>query len=70
MAKQMDEGEFAFLIIAEGNQIGDHPTLPGQRTGYSSIKETIELFRGLTETRRSTRSTGVDLVRTIRFWLL
>jgi hypothetical protein len=45
MAKQMDEGEFAFLIIAEGNQIGDHPTRFGQRTGYSSIKETIEFFR-------------------------
>jgi hypothetical protein len=46
VAKQMDEGEFASLIVAEGNQIGDDPTLPGQRTGYSSIKETIEFFRG------------------------
>ena len=46
MAKQMDEGEFDFLIVAEGNLIGDDPTLPGQRTGYSSIKETIEFFRG------------------------
>jgi hypothetical protein len=46
MAKQMDEGEFGFLIVAEGNLIGDDPTLPGQRTGYSSIKETIEFFRG------------------------
>jgi hypothetical protein len=42
MAEQMDEGEFDFLIVAEG----DDPTLPGQRTGYSSIKETIEFFRG------------------------
>jgi hypothetical protein len=46
MAKQMNEGEFASLIVAEGNQIGDHPTLAGQRTGYSSIKETIEFFGG------------------------
>jgi len=46
MGKQMDEGEFASLIVAEGNQIGDDPTLLGQRTGYSSIKETIEFFRG------------------------
>ena len=46
MAKQMDEGEFGFLIVDEGNLIGDDPTLPGQRTGYSSIKETIEFFRG------------------------
>jgi hypothetical protein len=46
MAKQMDEGEFDFLIVAEGNQIADDLTLPGQRTGYSSIKETIDFFRG------------------------
>ena len=46
MAKHMDEGEFASLIVAEGNPIGDDPTLPGQRTLYSSIKETIEFFRG------------------------
>jgi hypothetical protein len=46
MAKQMDEDEFDFLIVAEVNQIGEDPTLPGQRTGYSSIKETIEFFRG------------------------
>src|SRR5271165_5941812 len=46
MARQMDESEFDFLIVAEGNQIGDDPTLPGQRTGYLSIKETIEFFRG------------------------
>ena len=46
MAKQMDEGEFGFLIVAEGNLIGDDPTLPGQRTRYLSIKETIEFFRG------------------------
>ena len=45
MAKQMDEGEFASLIVAEGNQIGDDPTRFGQGTGYSSIKETIEFFR-------------------------
>ena len=46
MAKQKDEGEFDFLIVAEGNQIGDDSTLPGQRTGYWSIKETIDFFRG------------------------
>jgi hypothetical protein len=46
MAKQMDEGEFGFLIVAEGNLSGDDPTLPGQRTRYLSIKETIEFFRG------------------------
>jgi hypothetical protein len=46
MVKQMGEGEFDFLIVGEGNQIGDEPTLPGQRTGYLSIKETIEFFRG------------------------
>ena len=46
MAKQMDEGEFDFLIVAEGSLIGDDPTLPGQRTGYSSIRETIDFFRG------------------------
>jgi hypothetical protein len=45
MAKQMDEGEFDFLIVAEGNQIGDEPNLPGQWTGYSSIKEAIDFFR-------------------------
>jgi hypothetical protein len=45
MAKQMDEGEFDFLTAAEGNQIGDDPTRFGQRTGYSSIKETIGFFR-------------------------
>jgi hypothetical protein len=36
MAKQMDERD----------QIADNLTFPGQRTGYSSIKETIEFFRG------------------------
>jgi hypothetical protein len=46
IAKQMDEGGFDFLIVAEGNQIADDLTLPGQRTGYSSIKEMIEFFRG------------------------
>jgi hypothetical protein len=45
MAKQMDEGEFAFLIVSERNQVADL-TLPGQRTGYSSIKDTIDFFRG------------------------
>ena len=45
MAKQMDEGEFYFLTAAEGNQIGHDPTRFGQRTGYSSVKETIEFFR-------------------------
>jgi hypothetical protein len=44
-AKQMDDGEFDFLIVCEGNQIADDLTLPGQWTGYSSIKETIEFFR-------------------------
>jgi hypothetical protein len=46
MAKHIDKGEFDFLIVAEGNQIGDDLTLAGRRTGYSSIKETIEFFRG------------------------
>ena len=46
MTKQMDEGEFAASIAAEGTQIGDDLTLAGQRTGYASIKETIEFFRG------------------------
>jgi hypothetical protein len=45
VAKQMDEGEFAASITAEGNQIRDERTLAGQRTGYSIIKETIEFFR-------------------------
>ena len=45
MAKQIDKGEFDFLIVSEGNQIGDELTLAGRRTGYSSIKETIEFFR-------------------------
>jgi hypothetical protein len=45
MAKQMDEGEFAFLIVSERNQVADL-TLSGQRTGYSSIKDTIDFFRG------------------------
>jgi hypothetical protein len=46
MAKQMDEGQFGFLIVAEGNQPADDLTFPGQRTGYSSVKETVEFFRG------------------------
>jgi hypothetical protein len=46
MAKQVDKGEFDFLIVTEGRQIGDDPTLPGQRIRSSSIKETIEFFRG------------------------
>jgi hypothetical protein len=46
MAKEIDEGEFAFLIVSEKNQIADDLTLPGQRTGHSSIKETIDFFRG------------------------
>ena len=33
-------------FVADGNQIGDYPTLARQRTGYSSIKETIDFFRG------------------------
>ena len=36
MAKQMDERD----------QIADNLFFPGQRTGYSSIKETIDFFRG------------------------
>ena len=35
VAQQMDERD----------QIADNLTFPGQRTGYSSIKETIEFFR-------------------------
>jgi hypothetical protein len=46
VAKKIDEGEFASSIVAEGNQIGDDLTRAGQRTGYSSIKETVEFFRG------------------------
>jgi hypothetical protein len=46
MAKQLDEGEFPASIAAGGNQLGDELTLAGQRTGYASIKETIECFRG------------------------
>jgi hypothetical protein len=46
IAKQIDEGEFDFLVAAKGNQTTDDPTVPGQRIGYSSIKETIEFFRG------------------------
>jgi hypothetical protein len=46
MAKEIDEGEFAFLLVSEKNQIADDLTLPGQRTGHSSIKETIDFFRG------------------------
>ncbi len=46
MAKQIDEDKFDFLIVAEGNQITGDRTLPGQPIGYSSIRETIEFFRG------------------------
>jgi len=46
VAKKIDEGEFASSIVAEGNRIGDDLTRAGQRTGYSSIKETVEFFRG------------------------
>jgi hypothetical protein len=46
MAKQMGEGEFAFLIVSKKNQIADDLTLAEQRTGYSSINETIDFFRG------------------------
>jgi hypothetical protein len=46
MAKQIDKGEFDFLIVSKGNQIGEERTLAGRYTGYSSIKETIEFFRG------------------------
>jgi hypothetical protein len=46
MAKQVDEDKFAFLMVSERNQITNDRTLPGQRIGYSSIRETIEFFRG------------------------
>jgi hypothetical protein len=46
MAKQMDEGKFDFLVLAKGNQIADDLALPGQRTGYSNLKVTIEFFLG------------------------
>jgi hypothetical protein len=46
MAKQMDESELDFLIVAEGNPIADDLTLPRQRIGYSSIEGTISFFRG------------------------
>jgi hypothetical protein len=46
MAKQIDKGAFDFLIVSKGNQIGEERTLAGRHTGYSSIKETIEFFRG------------------------
>jgi hypothetical protein len=46
VAKRLDEGECDFLIVAEGNQIGDGLTLGGQQTGFRSIKEAIEFFRG------------------------
>jgi hypothetical protein len=46
MAKQIDEQKVDFLIVSEGNRLTDDRTLPGQRTGYSSIKETIEFFSG------------------------
>ena len=46
MAKQIDEDKVHFLIVAEGNQFTDDGTLPGQGIGYSSIKETIDFFRG------------------------
>jgi hypothetical protein len=36
MAKQMNEGD----------QIADKLTFAGQRTGYSSIEETIDFLRG------------------------
>ena len=45
VAKKIDECEFASSIVAEGNQIEDDLTSAGQRTGYSSIKETVEFFR-------------------------
>ena len=46
MAKQIDEDKFDFVIVSEKNQLADDLTLPGQRTGYSSIKETIGFFCG------------------------
>jgi hypothetical protein len=45
MAKQIDEDKFDFVIVSKKKQLADDLTLPGQRTGYSSIKETIEFFR-------------------------
>jgi hypothetical protein len=44
IAKQIDEGEFDFSIVAEGNEIADDLT-SAQWVGYSSIKEAIEFFR-------------------------
>ena len=55
IAKLMNESELDFLIVAEGNQITDDLGLPGQRTGYSSIKETIDFFR-----RRGIRIYGTE----------
>ena len=46
MAKKIDEDKSDFLIVAEENQITDDLTFLGQRIGYSSIRETIEFFRG------------------------
>ena len=46
IAQQIDESELDFTILAEGSQIADDRTPPGQRIGYSSIRETIEFFRG------------------------
>ena len=46
MAKQIDKNEFHIFILAEGNQMAEDLTLAEQRTGYSSVNETIEFFRG------------------------
>jgi hypothetical protein len=44
-AKEMDESELDFLIVAEGNHIAEDTTPSRQRIGYSSIEETISFFR-------------------------
>ena len=46
MVKQIDEGEFASSFVPEGYPIAHDLPLPGQRIGYSNIKDTVESFRG------------------------
>jgi hypothetical protein len=43
--EQIENGEFDYLLISEGNQIADDLASSGQRTGYSGIGETVEFFR-------------------------
>jgi hypothetical protein len=45
MAKQMNEGEFDFPIVAAGYQISDGLAFARPGTGFSSINETVEFFR-------------------------